>query len=751
MENSPKTYLIETDKKKLDHDAKKDLIKVKSSSDVNVKKEFETDRKVVTVIEVDNIERVNGLRNKEGVLIEENQRLKSANLDSSFTNSFKSLFYNFFFRKANLNTQSFTNTEFVDVDLSKYKIYDDSTNYQINSKTWNIPFIKSTDAWKYGHNGDGSVIAILDTGILPHECMMGNILPGLNFVGEGDPSQDTKDVQTHGEHVSSIASASNVSNLIESIFGVAPRSKILPCKVLGDDGYGDLSDIIEGFVYATSQGVDVINMSLGGGNASEIFRNAIKEAISKNVFIVAASGNENSSVSYPAKYPEIFAVASVSKNRKISWFSNYGDEVSCCAPGDQIYGATGINEYTYKSGTSQACPHVAGAAAILKQIDREKITTDIIKESLEKGAVEIIGVEKQKQGNGILNLPNSIIQANKILQSKYKVPKNEPERTAYFYKGCRGEIILDIQKQLNKIGLYNGALDGIYGNVSANAIKEFSNGEKDFVDYSIYNKLTNNEWPDIFERALQLTAAFEGTGYSRIVGNSGTADDAILTWGIIGFTIKYRGIQDILVKIYESFSDLINYSFQGLSPEIFKQIEYYKETGKNDKFIEWGLNVQTNRIVHAPIRKAFQTLGEDKRCQNIQKEMAKNNYWIRANQIADEFELSEDLSLAQLFDCVVQGFSNKAKDIALKHIESGNPANGNSPWNEKEKRKIIAQADAQTSKIEFQNDTWQRKSLFITGEDENIVFSRLPQDDDQIGAKDVHGRKYKLIDWGFEV
>lgn len=739
-----KTYLIQTNKN-VEEKTKKDLVSIKSSSDVNVAKEFETDNNIVTVVELDDLERVNGLRKDPNVVIEENQKIKTANLDSSWLNTFKNLFYSFFLTKKQLNSQSVTNTEFIDVDLEKIKISDSRIEFKINPKSWNIPFVKAPDAWRYGFNGNGATIAVLDTGILPHECLMGNLLQGINFCGPGKPIPDVRDDVGHGLHVASTSSGSNVGNLINSIFGVAPQSSVLPLKVLGTNE-GDLSDVIEGFVYATQQGVDVINMSLGGGGYSKIFHDAIIEAANKNIFIVAATGNSNNDeIDFPSKYPEVFAVASVEKNRRISWFSNHGDGVNCCAPGGNIFGAAGINEIVKKSGTSMATPHVAGAGAILKQMNKS-VPVDLIKESIQEGAVEIIGVDSLEQGSGILNVPNSIIRFHK------KISSLSPSSTGQqfderFYKDCRGHIILDIQRELFKRNLYTYGLDGIYGNLSAAAVSKLTNGRQDYVDQGVYFDLMGEEWPNIFERSLQLTSAFEGTGYTRVVGNF---DNAILTWGIIGFNIKFEGVQRILAELHHKYPGIIKNAFKGLSPEVIKQIEYYDNTGKSDEFVKWGLNVQTNKIVHKPIEDAFKTLGNDVRCQEIQRRLAKNIYWNRAASLAKEFRVVEDLSMAQLFDCAVQGFSSDARKLALKHIESGNPVNGQE-WTEKEKRKIIAQSDAQTSLQEWQNDTWLRKSLFITGEDENLVFTRLPQENDQIGTSDVHGRKYKLSNWGFGV
>jgi len=284
----------------------------------------------------------------------------------------------------------------------------------------------------------------------------------------------------------------------------------------------NIEDIIEGLVYARKMKVDVVNMSLGGdGPYSQIFHEEVKSLVSAGIVVVCAAGNSgNSNLSYPAKFPETISVGSCNQYNKISYFSNHSPELSLCAGGENVYSLKGLNEYSYKSGTSMSAPLIAGAAAILKQINPQKMTPKIIKESLTKGALELIGVDKEYQGHGKLDVPNAIILANKILQQMEPPPPDEenPVEPCHekFDIGCRGDHILKCQVSLHKQNLYTDALDGIYGNNTANAVLTFTRQKQRYIDPEIYQKLTNETWPDIFERCLQLTASFEGTKGKRM-------------------------------------------------------------------------------------------------------------------------------------------------------------------------------------------------------------------------------------------
>ncbi len=183
---------------------------------------------------------------------------------------------------------------------------------------------------------------------------------------------DATDDNGHGTYVAGIAGAETNNN--SGIAGVAWNAKILPVKVVDKDGSGFYDWIIEGITWAADQGADVINLSLGGEDASQLLVEALKYAYDKQVVIVASAGNEDAGVLYPAAYDAyVLAVSATDYNDARPSWSNKGPEVDVAAPGVRIvslvptwYFGPGSLPYGFGEGTSASAPHVAGLAGLLK-------------------------------------------------------------------------------------------------------------------------------------------------------------------------------------------------------------------------------------------------------------------------------------------------------------------------------------------------------------------------------------------------
>ncbi|NOR13114.1 MAG: S8 family serine peptidase, partial [Candidatus Aminicenantes bacterium] len=233
--------------------------------------------------------------------------------------------------------------------------------------------IKAPEGWEETKGTDSTLIAILDTGIdLVHPDLQSKVLSGgRDFVNN---DFDASDDHWHGTHVAGIAAAETNNN--EGIAGVAWNCKLLPVKVLDQDGDGYYSWIAEGIRWAADNGADVINMSFGGPSEGGILREALHYAKAAGVVLVASAGNEDDSVYYPAAYDEYcIAVAATDYNDERPWWSNPGPEVDVAAPGVRIlscsptwYWGPGSFPYGYAEGTSQAAPHVTGLAALIKDL-----------------------------------------------------------------------------------------------------------------------------------------------------------------------------------------------------------------------------------------------------------------------------------------------------------------------------------------------------------------------------------------------
>jgi subtilisin family serine protease len=233
--------------------------------------------------------------------------------------------------------------------------------------------IKATSTWEETKGNEDIIIAIVDTGVdLDHPDLNDKIYSnGYDFVN--DDSNATDD-HAHGTHVAGIAAAETHNN--EGIAGVAWNCKILPVKVLDDQGGGSYSEMIEGIIWAADNGADVMNLSLGGDFPSVSLENALKYAYDMDIVIVAAAGNDGGAVLYPAAYDDYcLAVAATDYNDEKVDFSNFGPEIDVAAPGVLIistvptwFWGPGSFPYAWGDGTSQASPHVAGLAALIKSV-----------------------------------------------------------------------------------------------------------------------------------------------------------------------------------------------------------------------------------------------------------------------------------------------------------------------------------------------------------------------------------------------
>lgn len=245
---------------------------------------------------------------------------------------------------------------------------------------WDFVNLNLEAAWDKETGSNSTMVAVLDTGIVPnHPDLKGNLLQGADFVG-GNNSHPVSSFQvtdyepvdettremggSHGTHVAGVIGALTSNG--RGISGINWNVKILPVRVLKKTG-GTSWDIAEGIYYAIDQGAKVINLSLGSKYDSRLQEEAVEVAYKRGVTVVAAAGNENSPVYYPAAFPEVIAVAAVSKDNTKAYYSNYGPEIDVAAPGggygESIYSTWGYYEqgetvpgYVGMIGTSMAAP-----------------------------------------------------------------------------------------------------------------------------------------------------------------------------------------------------------------------------------------------------------------------------------------------------------------------------------------------------------------------------------------------------------
>ena len=301
---------------------------------------------------------------------------------------------------------------------------------------YGVKITSCPEAWDTT-KGSGVTVAVVDSGIdNTHPDIVSNLWTntkeiannGIDDDGNGyiddtwgwdfvNSDNKPADDNGHGTHVAGIIAAAG--NNGTGIIGVAPESKVMAVKAFPNFGSGYVSNIAAAILYATGNGADVINLSLGAKGYSQQLKDAVDEAISMGVVVVVAAGNDNAdAMDYtPANLNNVITVAATDAQDYKASFSNWGSCIDVAAPGVDILSlyATGTlkgtrvgDKYTRLNGTSMAAPHVSGAVSLILA-QHPDFSNDQVKTALLNSTVDVMsrGFDDET-GYGRINTANAL-------------------------------------------------------------------------------------------------------------------------------------------------------------------------------------------------------------------------------------------------------------------------------------------------------------------------------------------------------
>ncbi|MGW4980293.1 S8 family serine peptidase [Streptomyces mirabilis] len=277
-------------------------------------------------------------------------------------------------------------------------------HHPVPHQQWGLEKINCPIAWERTVGQAEVVVAVIDTGVdIDHVDLRLRLTPGGNFVNFGpdptpapgwifegnfiSPGGEPRDDVGHGTHVAGTISCDPQSNGA-GVAGVTWGCSLMPMRVLARtrrlsdgllSGEGNAYDIAAGISTAVDEGAQVLNLSLGSYHETDMERAAVANAVNRDVVVVAAMGNDGLADAYfPAAFPGVLAVGAVTQNEERWHLSNTGSHIDVCAPGTEILSTFLGNTHHVLDGTSMACPHVAGLAALLRSCNPDWSATDVV-------------------------------------------------------------------------------------------------------------------------------------------------------------------------------------------------------------------------------------------------------------------------------------------------------------------------------------------------------------------------------------
>ncbi|MZD10626.1 type VII secretion-associated serine protease mycosin [Streptomyces sp. SID5785] len=299
----------------------------------------------------------------------------------------------------------------------------------VRAQQWGLSALHTQEAWRTT-KGKGITVAVLDTGVDDrHPDLTGNVLAGKDLVGFGAGRGD-RPWARHGTAMAGIiAGHGHGADRGDGVVGVAPEAKILPVRVILEDGDPARAKaretrgnaLAEGIRWAVDHGADVINLSLGDDSDTahpEAGEDAaVQYALRKGVCVVASSGNggeKGDHISYPAAYPGVIAATAVDSSGTRASFSTRRWYATVAAPGRGIVTADPDRTYYSAWGTSAASAFVSGAVALVRAAHPD-LSPAQIKKLLEDTAQDPpAGGRDDSRGYGLADPAAAIVAGSRL-------------------------------------------------------------------------------------------------------------------------------------------------------------------------------------------------------------------------------------------------------------------------------------------------------------------------------------------------
>jgi thermitase len=314
-----------------------------------------------------------------------------------------------------------------------------SSRKQVSTNQYAAEYLNLTCAAEIS-GGEGVTVAVLDTGAqLDHPALKANFsgVQGYDFVDDDTKPSEKLDANRDGKRDKLAGHGTHVAGIVDL---VAPAAKIMPLRVLDSTGRGNAYTIAKAVSYAERYGTEVMNLSLGSSQRSELLQDAIGHAIETGAVVAAAAGNKDKDTPHypaagnygagvllsPPSTAGLLAVSSVVpfvdavgyEYEKKSDFANYGEWVNIAVPGETIRSAYPVDKYANLSGTSMATPFISGQAALIRSLS-ERNGSELEPADIKKEILTSVQAFKDPPANGDPDAasnysPNEPLVSNKL-------------------------------------------------------------------------------------------------------------------------------------------------------------------------------------------------------------------------------------------------------------------------------------------------------------------------------------------------